>query len=158
MGKLKHIASPDNPRTRFYLVLGYLLWALLPHFQFIHHTHSGGAHFHATFAPSQIKQANQVLDALGPAALTDAATPEVGGEALPFLAVAGAAVLSAADAAADLHGHYWEDANLACLAALLSFLLLLAALLMPAMLRYQAPLFRFAGRLTARGPPGLRPA
>lgn len=158
MEKLKHMASANNPRTRFYLAIGYMLWALLPHFHLIYHSHAGGSHFHATLAPSQVKQANQVLDALGPAVLADAAMPEVGGEALPALAIAGAAALSAADAASGLHGHFWEDANLAGLAALPGFQLLIAALLVLAMLRYQAPLFRFAGRLTARGPPVFLPA
>lgn len=158
MEKLKQIAGANNPRTRFYLALGYLLWALLPHFHLTYHSHAGGSHFHATLAPSQIQQANQVLDALGPAALAEAATPEVGGEALTAMAVVGAAVISAADAASGLHGHYWEDANLAGLAALPYFQLLIAALLLLALFRYQAPMFRFAGRLTARGPPAFLPA
>lgn len=154
---LRRIAKAQSPRARFYLALGYLIWALLPHFNLIYHTHEGGSHFHASFSPAEVAQANQVLDALGPAALADAGTPEVGGLEPAATAVAGAASM-AADAASGLHGHYWEDANLAGLASLPGFSLIVAALLLLAMIRYQAPLFRFAGKLTARGPPAFLPA
>jgi hypothetical protein len=158
--QIKRMASADNLRVRFYLALGYLVWALLPHFNLIYHTHAGGSHFHATLSPTQVKQANAMLEALGPAALAEAATPEVGGLdlAASVASTFTGAALRAADAASGLHGHYWEDANLAGLASFPGFSLITAALLLLAMIRYQGPLFRFAGKLTARGPPSLLPA
>lgn len=154
MDKLKTIALARNPRIRFYLALGYLLWSILPHFNLIYHTHAGGSHFHATLSPTQVAQANRVLEALGPAALAATVPTEVGGLELSVASVGGA-LLAAADAASGLHGHYWEDANIAGLVSLPLLSLLLSALALLALARYQAPLFRFAGRLTARGPPAF---
>lgn len=56
----------QSPEPRFYLVLAFLLWSLIPHYQIIFHAHDGepGGHAHATLTAGEIEFADQALQAL----------------------------------------------------------------------------------------------
>jgi hypothetical protein len=156
-------------RGRFYLALAYLIWTILPHFHVLFHSHAGGAHFHATFTPTQVRMANRVLDGLGPSALATAQEADVGGEAAqaasadPLAEAAtawapGAAALSAGAAGSGLHGHYWEDANLAGILGLFFAALIATRYFSRSFSRAEAPDARPMGFRLARGPPLPFPA
>ncbi len=162
---LLRLIRARDPRSRFYFAFVYLVWSILPHFHVLFHSHAGsGPHHHASFSPAQISLANRVIDGLGPAGLAGASEPDVGGEetnavsvpralqATMAYAVAGESAL-APGRDAFLHGHYWEDANLAGVASLPGFSVLAVVMIAFVAVRYLPPGLRPSGAALARGPP-----
>lgn len=147
-------------RGRFYLAMTYLVWSLIPHFHVLIHSHAGDSHFHASYSATQVEMANRVLETLGP---EDAeATPaDFGGNGIRnSTAPAGSSSgdISRPDAGSEMHGHFWEEPNLAGLASLSPAAPLRADLVPAASPLYQDPSLRVILRAAARGPPALPPA
>jgi hypothetical protein len=150
------MAAGRDPRFRFRLALAYLLWSILPHFHVLFHSHAGGApHFHASLTSAQTALANRVLDGLGPAGLQGMAPTEVGGEEKAAPVPAPGDVALAAGRDASLHGHYWEDANLAGALSFPTLAAMTAVLVLFFAVRYLPPGLRPSGAAPARGPPSL---
>jgi hypothetical protein len=156
-----------NGKGRLHLALAYLIWTLLPHFHVLYHSHAGGAHFHASFDAAQVSLANRLMDNLEGSGLRDAAMAEVGGgernasqrpkvvEPLAILALAAGEAGLKAGGGANLHGHFWEDPNLAGMASSIAAALAIAALILAALAAYPAPDLRALRRFPARGPPAF---
>lgn len=162
-------------RTRFYLAFAYLLWSIVPHFHLLVHSHAGGAHTHAALSGAQVRLANQVLEGLGPAVLSQTAETDFSGEETddaekPLIDLPGESGLSglaggsghpvteailAAASAGMRHAHFWEDANLAGAVPLPAFAGLCAAFFFHAAFRYAAPSLKARAQSPARGPPAL---
>lgn len=156
MGKLGRMG-----RGRFYLALTYFLWSLLPHFHVLTHSHAAGSHSHASLSAAQVDLANRVLENLGPAELPDAEAAEVGGglTAGDVRPPGGShAALAPVRSGSELHGHFWEDPNLAGLVSRDHALPFCAALIALAFASYASPSLRILHRAAARGPPALLPA
>lgn len=153
--RLKRISAGKDPHAAFYVALAYLLWAIVPHFHLLIHSHAGGAHSHAALTGAQVRLANRVLDGLGPAGLS--ATGEIGGMEIPTVRAAGEPTFAVGSDRA-LHAHFWEDSNLASLASLPLFALACAALLLFFASRYLSPALSLQGSALPRGPPVLRSA
>jgi hypothetical protein len=159
-----------NGKGRLHLALAYLIWTLLPHFHLLYHSHAGGAHFHASFDAAQVSLANRLMDNLEGSGLREAPMAEVGGgevnassrpkgvEPLSILALAAGEAGLKAGRDADLHGHFWEDPNLAGMASSMVAALAIAALILAAARAYPSPDLRALRRFPARGPPAFLPA
>lgn len=104
---------PRGPKLRFYLALGFLLWAVMPHFSLTIHAHQGDGpeHGHSILDRAQLSLAEN---------LSEAATVSYGASAVQAefgLAEFGLFIHATPDqpafAASGLryHGHYQEDAN-----------------------------------------------
>ncbi len=160
-GRLERMGARRISRTRFYLAFAYLLWSIVPHFHLLVHSHAGGAHRHAALSGAQVRLANQVLEGLGPAVLSQTAETEISGEetdgvektaACPAGHPVSEAILAAASAGMR-HAHFWEDANLAGAVSAPAFAGLCAAVFFYAAFRYAAPSLKAWAPSLARGPP-----
>jgi hypothetical protein len=147
------MAVGRDPRTAFYLAVGYLLWSIVPHYHLLIHSHAGGAHSHAALTGAQVRLANSVLDGLGPAGLS-AGADDIGGVEAP-VPMSGEPTLASGPRGV-LHVHFWEDSNLASLVSLPGFALLGADFLAAFFSRYRSPALSLSGLAFARGPPALR--
>jgi hypothetical protein len=147
-------------RGRFYLAMTYLVWSLLPHFHILIHSHAGDSHFHASYTATQVETANQVLENLG--SEDEAAAPaDFGGKAkrLPIdKHGSSSGEFSAHAAGSELHGHFWEDPNLAGLVSESQPTLLCGFPVSQALFPYLAPALHDIGYADARGPPDSLPA
>jgi hypothetical protein len=164
---LRRIAAGRDPQAAFYLALAYFLWAIIPHFHVLVHSHAGGAHSHAALSGAQVRLANRLLDGLGPAGLAGSADGDIGGQETSasggeprgraVAPVAGETAMAAGNEA-HWHAHYWEDANLAGAASLPIFALACAAALLYFAVRYLPPALGPSGSAPARGPPAFASA
>jgi hypothetical protein len=88
------------------------------------------------------------------------ASPRPNGvEPLSILALAvGETGLKAGQSDPNLHGHFWEDPNLAGVASSIAAAAAIAALILAAAAAYPTPDLRALRRFPARGPPAFLPA
>ncbi len=117
-------------RLRGYLAFAFLLWSIVPHFQLITHTHTGGekGHFHADLSKGDIANANLIFNTLEGVASSpeeknqDINTKENNNKRENTKASANLKTIFAgvglnAEGKSKPHSHYSEEANLASLAS-----------------------------------------